>query len=308
MIYIKVIKRFFFLIIYSMYDLIRYQLYSSSVFKGKNKNSDFRIIKYYHRLEKGLSFRSRKNDSGKGAVLELIDIYSETVDSKQKRIALNVLHEYMEDATYSKEAMEKIESFLLKNKPTIKEGGVLNSSAEMRNKGILKNPEDFFLSRYSVRQFSNKEVDESLLARALSLASKTPSVCNRQGWFVYRVNKKQIAGALKFQNGNSGFSDEIKNLIVIAVDTAAFEGEAERYQAWIDGGMYAMSLVYAMHSLGISTCILNLSNSPVKDIGLKKYLSISNQMNLICMVAYGHSDEEIKVCSSVRDEFSKHLN
>ena len=38
----------------------------------------------------------------------------------------------------------------------------------------------FFAKRFSVRQFSSEDVAPSLIRRAVAMAQKTPSVCNRQ--------------------------------------------------------------------------------------------------------------------------------
>jgi hypothetical protein len=43
----------------------------------------------------------------------------------------------------------------------------------------------FFASRHSIRQFSDKPVDLEMIVRAVRMAQKTPSVCNRQAARVY---------------------------------------------------------------------------------------------------------------------------
>ena len=48
-------------------------------------------------------------------------------------------------------------------------------------------------------------------------------------------------------------------LLIIAMDLKAFVPAHERYQHWIDGGMFSMSIIYALHSLGLSSCCLNWS-------------------------------------------------
>jgi len=99
--------------------------------------------------------------------------------------------------------------------------------------------------------FSDRPVKQEIVKRAVSLALKTPSVCNRQAWFVYHIDDQSIIGrCLELQNGNSGFGHKIQSLLIIASDLKAFDTGGERYQHWIDGGMFSMSLVYALHPWG----------------------------------------------------------
>ena len=84
---------------------------------------------------------------------------------------------------------------------------------------------------------------------------KSPSACNRQAWHVYHSDSDEVKLAvLKEQSGNKGFGDKIPNLLIVASDLKAFMPAEERYQHWIDGGMFSMSLVYAFHSLGVASC------------------------------------------------------
>ena len=165
----------------------------------------------------------------------------------------------------------------------------------------MQSPEDFFLSRYSLREFLQKPVDLSDVKRVVSLALKTPSVCNRQGWHVYYTSEPGvIADALSHQKGNRGFGHKVPNLIIITTDLKAFMPGQEHYQHWIDGGLFSMSLIYALHSIGIASCCLNWSQSPAADKRLRKGFNIKNNHTIMMMLAFGYPDEENSVCASSR--------
>src|SRR3546814_1994141 len=72
-----------------------------------------------------------------------------------------------------------------------------------------------------------------------------------------------IDRALSLQNGNRGFGHEIPCLLILCTDLSAFDTAGERYQHWIDGGMFSMSLVWALHALGYSSCCLNWSKTQI---------------------------------------------
>jgi len=168
-------------------------------------------------------------------------------------------------------------------------------------KGMLEDPEAFFLSRYSLREYRQASVGTPLVERAVSLAMKTPSVCNRQAWHVYHTdNREVIRKALAYQQGNRGFGEQVPNLMIIATDLKAFMPGQERYQHWIDGGLFSMSLIYAFHSIGIASCCLNWSQSPGNDLKLRSALNIKSNDTVIMMLAFGYPDVENNVCVSSR--------
>lgn len=308
------LKRFFFTCIYFFYDFIRYLVYSRSLRYFRLNVSDYSLIKTYHSLEKSLSFKDRNIYSGWGAAEKLfrILILRAKINNNNNNdlIAANVLYEYtMCSKTKNKRLKHEISMFLQKefelagNTPICK-SGILPLTSDFARKGQMDNPEDFFFSRHSIREFKNEIVEDEVIYKALTLASKTPSVCNRQPWFTYHiVDKSLIQRLLKLQNGNAGFTDEIHNLFVIAIDVSAFESEIERFQPWIDGGLYSMSLCYALHSLGVGSCFLNLDIPPHRDLRLRKLLNAPWKHTFISMLAFGYIPESLKVCSSERFDF-----
>ena len=57
----------------------------------------------------------------------------------------------------------------------------------------------------------------------------------------------------------------------------------ERNQGWIDGGMFAMSLIYAFHALGIGTCCLNWAVDSRTDRTLRSVVSMPDHEAVIMM-------------------------
>ncbi|MRR49946.1 MAG: nitroreductase family protein [Rhodocyclaceae bacterium] len=161
----------------------------------------------------------------------------------------------------------------------------------------------FFQSRHSVRQFSPEPVEPSLLEKAVRMAQKTPSVCNREAGRVYVVSdRKKASELLQFQNGNRGFGDQADKLLVVTARLDCFLTVAERYQCWIDGGLFAMSLIYALHSLGVGSCCLNWSVEPAVDRAFKAAAGIPDDQAVILLLAVGHLPERFRVAVSARRE------
>ena len=218
----------------------------------------YKAVKVYHCLEKSLSFRDRKQGLGWDAVDRLVRLLKSVKDDEtigfQEKVSLNVLKKFLDvekdleghHKLEKQSAINLINQFKSENNEA---GGVKMYGVDFLKKGTLENPEDFFLTRSSVRDFSSAAVDDEAVYRAISLAQKTPSVCNRQAWHVYHImDPVLIEKALRYQNGNLGFGQRIPCLLIITSDLKAFDTSGERYQYQIDGGMFSMSLVMAFHS------------------------------------------------------------
>lgn len=292
----------FFGFLYDFYRFFRFAGWRG--FHADNSKRDYKAVKIYHRLEKSLSFKIRKNSSGWGAVDDFIKLMKKSPNDLRgtqfhEPIGIKVVEDF---ANQSNDPPPEVIRFINENKKGhITEGGTIDYSTEKLDLGKLENPENFFHSRYSVRSFKSTQVPQSTLERALNLALKTPSVCNRQAWKVYHLDKRDsIDRALSLQNGNRGFGHEIPCLLVIASDLKAFDTSGERYQHWIDGGMFSMSLILALHSLGLSSCCLNWSKGPIDDIKIRKIINIDSSHTIMMMLAVGFAQDELKVCYSAR--------
>jgi nitroreductase len=114
------------------------------------------------------------------------------------------------------------------------------------------------------------------------------------------TDKEDIVRLLSFQNGNRGYGDQAGAVLLITADMRAFTMLGERNQAWIDGGLFAMSLNYALHSLGLGACMLNWSVEKGQDEALRAAFAIPEQEVVIMMMAVGHMPERLRVARSPR--------
>jgi nitroreductase len=159
----------------------------------------------------------------------------------------------------------------------------------------------FIRSRHSIRVFSPAAVDPASLEQAVRWAQRTPSVCNRQSCRVHVYTRpEQIKRLLSYQTGNRGFGHAIPVLIVITSDLQCFAGPGERYQGWIDGGMFSMSLILGLHAQGLGTCCLNWSVTLDIDQSMRRHGDIPDNELVIMMLGVGHIPEKLSVAQSTR--------
>lgn len=304
-----------------LYDFIRFYKYSATnnLYETKLRHQG-RLIAHYHQIEKGLSLKEPRPGFGKEVIRHLVQILSSYQDKygldEVGQISLNVLFSYynfnLENGIKDQILYDKLLSIRDKypNNYILDSsgGGVLPIKKSDLEKWSSIDFKSFLNCRYSIRNFSDQEVELSLLKNAVSMAIKTPSVCNRQTWKVYVFSdKSKIEKILRWQTGNRGFGDSASKILIVTSDLNYFVGEAERHQCYIDGGLFAMTLVYSLHSLGLGTCCLNWSVTSERDLGLKKDADIPNSESVIMMIAVGHLPDEFNVAASPRRSTSEIL-
>jgi len=316
----KVFKRTWLLVASYMYDFWRYYRFSSSVFRGNSEEKLRALITaQYHSIEKGLSLRDPRPGFGSDAIKELtehITLYLKRYGpAKHLSVPLNVLRCYIDynhthgiENTELKQCLTEFEQVYRKILGLLPPGGGLR---KLTREEVMHATQgvgaDFFMKRYSIRQFSDEDVPMELIEEAVRRAQKTPAVCNRQSGRVWVVSgSDNVKRILDIQKGTRGFGQSVNKVLVITSDLCNFQSY-ERYQSWVDGGLFAMSLVYALHSLGLGTCCLNWSVEYARDILLKRFLKMSQSETIIMLLAVGMLPQELMVAESCRKPLSEVL-
>lgn len=274
----------------TLLDGKRYERYSAPDDGGisaglRGSHLEAHMTKDYHGVEKGLSLRDPRRPFGK-AVMERLDLLIPAAEAQ------GVNARFLDHAHSARSALlEWNESGAIAED--------LSPVREDAHRGIDK-PEQFFMSRRSVRDYDSRPVPSEILTEAVSLAINTPSVCNRQAWRVrfYRDDADKAA-IRSFQNGNSGLGD-VPVMALITVDAGLFAGVGERNQPWIEGGLFSMSLVWALHGLGVDSCMLNMCQPNRVMDALRQQMNIPEHELVIMLMAVGYGREGHRVARSPR--------
>jgi len=270
--------------------------------------SEALIIKLYHSVEKGLSYQNYRAGFGKKNICDLIgklEDFSKKYGTEHfcYQTALSVLHEYVNKNRVFNHVDEEIESKIsnLEGCPN-NLGGVIEFYP-LSNQVDKLNFYDFVKSRHSVRCFSNESVSIEALTNALLLAQHTPSACNRQGWRTIIVStKERIREVLKNQNGNMGFGDNIDKLLLVVFDLNCFNGGRECFQGFIDGGMYAMNILHALHYYRVGSVPLSASLTPIQEKNLRTILNLDDNIMPVMFIGVGMYNEKVVTTKSERKE------
>lgn len=300
------------------YDFVQYLRFFTPARTRPTERSRLEALLFlnYHVIEKSLALPERAEPSATNAletVLDLLDRWDASVRDREAvvyRGACGALRAYRDRAGDSLAAASprlsaRLETFLAAAPDSARgtdEGGTRTLTAEGFRTAV-ENADFPALAalRHSVRDFADEAVPDDAIAGAVRVAQQSPSACNRQPWRVHVYSSPEDkARVLRVQNGNSGFGHRASRILVLTVDTRSFVTSSERHQAYIDGGMFAMSLVYALESRGIVSCCLNLSTYCFQDAAVHRAGRIPASEALIMMLAVGFPPEEFRVAISAR--------
>jgi len=202
---------------------------------------------------------------------------------------------------------QQIENFVALHNKDTKTGGTLNVSKKQILDSLNSDFETFFNSRYSVRDYAPTPINDRVIEKAVEIARKTPSVCNRQSWIThFYSDKKRINSLLEQQNGNRGFIEVINHLIIVTTNVKAFT-YYEGNQVFVDGGLFSMSLMLSLHAQGIATCALNTCRPFWYEKKIKQIGDIPPHERIIMMIALGTMKPEFKVTISQRKPVTQFL-
>lgn len=306
----KLIKRLLFkdkeYIIQKKY-FFKFEKYAFVDLKCKDeKQFEASMIRWYHTIEKGLSYVNFRAGFGKDNVkilLEEMEEYSQKYDISSfcYQTALSTLFEYIRKNKEHGYENKEIEN-RINNLPGTDNncGGAITFT--------LKDPEymnyeELVKNRHSIRHFSHIPLDIDIVKNAIFLAQYTPSACNRQGWKSYIVQDKfKMKQLLENQNGNRGFGQEFDKLIVITGDLRSFNHDREVFQVYIDGGMYAMRVLDSLYYHKIAACPLSAALTPTQENNARNILKIDDAEVFILYIGIGNYP---KVCKTTKSERHK---
>lgn len=271
---------------------------------------------HYHSIEKGLTNQEVRLGFGKFALerlFEALDKFIElgfpTTDNRfQQSIAVLLAYvDFHHERGFPLEWVEsKLKDYLAYfDKEFTDVGGygerVMNEIPDYGN----SNFEELALSRHSIRDFGDEMVEDESIQSSIQIATKTPSVCNRQASKVYRIkNKDLLEKVYRLQGGLVTQGENLQEILLVTSNREFMEGPNERNQTYIDGGMFLMSLVYALTYNQVASCVLNAVFDLEKEKKMRELLDISYSEDFIAFIAIGSFKNENKYAKSPRDNWN----
>ena len=271
------------------------------------------VIRLTHAIEKGLCVSNPRKGYGKEKINELFktierisEIDPSFVNSTHYLMAYDALREYVEwhqEQQYSDDLVQKVSEWVNKKNdirmlmPIGRFGGTqINAKKDFNVSAI----EDLFNNRHSCRTYLDEEIDHALLEKAISLANRYPSACNRQAVRLHIVNHCRKDCIEHWFGDKKGFWNDAKEFIMICAKVSSYvPDEYQQYE--VSAGIYIGYLTLALQTYGIGYCVIQREVMNTDDFRLfATKLCIPKDEQLICLVACGLEPNEYRVPISHR--------
>ncbi len=151
----------------------------------------------------------------------------------------------------------------------------------------LKNFYELFTRRKSVRDFSERDIDNETLDRILEIGRRAPSAANCQPWhfIVLRKNREDFDDLIK-----KNFSKAPVIIVGCAEKEKAWIRKADDMNyAWVDVTIALTEMVSAATAEGIGTCWI-AAFDPEK---VKTVLRIPPRIDVVAAIAMGYPSEPL---------------
>lgn len=259
-----------------------------------------------HRIEKGMIMPERRSLFALGYIQELTQAFSQAVaangDPEELAWAHGVLSAYFS---------------LVDNDPVVQAARDVFEAAGYEPEKVDSPTTPYFRESYSeppvnpdaflklarlrrsVRFYEPQPVPRELLDRAVEMAALSPSACNRQP-FEFKIfddpeSTKRISA---LAGGTAGFSHQIPCLIVIVGRLRAYVHARDRHAIYVDGGLAAMSLMFALETLELASCPINWPDVRNQELAMAKALGLSADERVVMLVSVGYAQSDTKIAAS----------
>lgn len=302
-------------------DARLFKKYAAAFEADAFKNKEANLILHYHALEKGMLFDKMKPGFGEYRIRKLHTILSDpeiikNSSKSQVRVGYQVICRYYElhkEIKYDLKSLFSEEQYTF-YKSVLREGyteefrAVLEWKKDQFYKDVHSDFINFAYSRKSVRSFTGEYIDEDLIRKVIELANTAPSVCNRQATNVYLIqDKSKIERILEIQGGFSGYEQNVNQLLIVTNDRRYYYTIGERNQLYIDGGIYLMNLLYALHYYKIGNCPANWGKNIKEEQPINDVVSIPLSEKIICIVPIGVVPNHFRTTLSQRRSVSENF-
>ena len=275
----------------------------------------YKILLLTHSLEKGMACQNKryfgieKTSELINELLKYEKMCNDCCNDFSYIVGINVLREYLSiyeaNKWTNRDEYLKVKKFIEDHSKVKK---INLNCCELNKKEIIKfakiDYDKFLQSRHSIRSFSDKSLIENDIVKAVDMALKTPSACNRQMCKIYRVkNKKKLDYVIQNAQGFGGFDTKNANVFIVTFEVSANYFVGERNQGWFNAGLFSMNFVNALHSLGIGSCFIQFGNSVKEEEMIKEELKIPQNERIAVLLAAGYYNDKNIITKSPRKNF-----
>ena len=272
------------------------------------------ILRNVHSIEKGLSIAAPRQGFGVKKIKEMFSLAERYIQITTDKTVLYFVVDavgaylaYQKSVGFESSDIEEIAT--LKEQLASKIGeheGVYAGTTVYEKDALTCTPEqveNLFETRHSIRDFSGDPVPEALICKAVALAQRSPSACNRQAVRVYNISPEKYMAFEGTMEGIGGFAQDVDRfLLITGVESAYRVGEVNQFA--VSAAMFAGYLTLALHGLGVGACVIQRSLLPHERYKtMRKALGIPEDEQAVVMLGVGMLKDRTTVPMSRRLPF-----
>jgi nitroreductase len=287
--------------------------------RAYNRNNQYsietKLRRNIHRLEKGLINKDPKSVFGLAYISETISSFKIVHNTKPNSDSIiwaeDILSLYFQTIDYRSNqitlgAYKDFTDFCKKNQVEIS-GRYHPYEVSIREKSNIK-PEHLqrlFQQRRSIRSYTSKKVDRSIIEKALDMGLQAPSGCNRQP-FEFQIidNDSLLEKVSMIPPGSTSFAGKAPAMIFVLGNLNAYYDEKDRHMIYIDSAMAVMSFILALESFGVSSCVINFPEERFVENKLRKEIKMEPYQKCIMALTIGYPSNELLIPSSMKKSVS----
>jgi len=258
------------------------------------------LIRNLHRIEKGLIMPERKKVFAKEFIEETVKSFRE--------LDLILLEENKNLYYYAKSVLNSFFEVVDRSDNTIQNAlAIYNHNVLEKLPVPLKLPyprrnvessnvsyEDYLKlskQRRSIRFFEQKRVERSLIEKAIEAALQAPSACNRQPFRLIIADDPETKNFLgSLPPGALSYYKNVPVFIAIIGDLSNYFSERDRHLIYIDGSLFAMSLMLALETLQLASCPINWPDIDHQERKLTEMLNLKSFERCVMFLGIGYPD------------------
>ena len=266
-------------------------------YHNKGSNNEVTLTRNIHRIEKGLIMPNIKSEFALNYIEETMlvfkGVYENGTDKNLISYATSVLDKYFKVVNLENPKLNKLSLEFYELNLETKDKVPYKRKENENNKISFDELRQLYKQRRSVRFYIDKKVERHLIEKAVDAASLSPSACNRQPFKLIISDEnpfKDKLGGLPM--GANTYYKNVPMFIAIIGDLSSYFSERDRNLIYIDGSLFAMSLMLALETLGLSTCPINWPDIEEKEIKLQKLLGLNPYERCVMFLGVGYADPE----------------
>ena len=261
-----------------------------------------------HRIEKGLITEPRKLVFAETYIEKTVQMLKEMIfqpeDLATNKWALGVLTQYFDTVNKTEKIKNANKEFIkIKNGSENNLPCTYNSNKRIQANVSYDDILQLNMQRRSVRYYLNKKVPHELIEKAILVALQAPSACNRQP-YIFRIvdDENFLKEAVKLPPGANNFSNNIKMMVFVIGDLSYYFDEKDKHLIYIDSSLAVMNFIIALETLGLSSCVINWADIPVRNNSLVRLLKLKKWERCVTTISVGYANPEGGIPSSLKKE------